>query len=620
MKFLYLILLIISFLHSKQSIIIIDKNSDSIKKFAALELKKHLELVLNQSIPILTDLTNDSFQQIFYVGINPNIKNQISQSNYTIDNNKIYLFGIDKIYKEENTQLETILNMKNSVGTLFSIYDFLYNELNVRWIRPGDEGIVFEVKKSFNFQNKEFSWNSNYGFTILRNDIWNYNKFVNDLNMSVYTPKELHFSKSEVRNLNNEDLLWKRRMKLHITNKPSYGHAFTKYWDKYGRTHPEWFALSESGKRGLNGYPKIDVTNQKFCITNENLQNQIVSNWKKDFKVHNQNVYNACINDMAGYCTCEYCKSHDSKDDEHKNFQEKSKSDRYIYFWNSLLNKTKDFNPNAKVIAYAYSEYRYIPKINRLENGIILGFVPRFFDTPNEIKINLDGWKDKGLSEIFLRPNDFNDDIGLPMGHEKYIYERFKIFSEMNLLGLDYDNAFNFNDWNLEGISRYILIQAFNNPNKSFEELENDYYDIFSNSKNEIKEYYQYWRKIFETKRLPFIKTAGGLENRILLYRNMDKYYASDDFDKTTAILTNALSKAESGTIKKLINKMIISNVHSKLIFETYTKKNDISKLIDYRIKHKDELSLCWPQVFRTEVRINGNYFKKAIYKILDNF
>lgn len=607
--------------YSNKALIILNNQADNIKIFAALELKKHLDLVLKENVLIESEYTNQDSEYIFFIGTQP-YKETLNknQSNYEIINNKIYLFGDDSILKNENTPLDTVLNMKNRVGTLFSVYDFLYNELGIRWIKSGDEGIIYKNEENLYLNNKSFSWNSNYNFRILRNDIWDYDKFVNKLKMETYTPKELQFSQNEVKSREKEDLLWKRRMKLDTSSKPNYGHAFTKYWNLYGENHPEWFALGDNGKRGVEGFPKLESSSQKFCVSNIFLQDEIVSNWKKEYEKTGNNIYNSSINDFQGYCSCDNCKHLDSEDKKHDEFQEKSKTDRYVYFWNSLLKKAKEFNPNAKLIAYAYSEYRYPPEKNILSDGIILGFVPQFSDLSNEIKEDLERWKSKGLKEIFLRPNDFNDDIGLPMGHEKFIFEKFKVFKDTKILGIDYDNAYSFNDWNFEGISRYILIQAFNNPNKSFEEIEDEYYDIFDDAKVEIKKYFEYWRNNFQNKRLNYINDFGGIEGRVNLYKNLEKCYTLEDFERTNQILENALVASKNDRIEELIKSMLISNTHAKLIFETYTKKKDIKELIEFRIKHKKELLLSWPQIFESEFRLNKNFYERIYNKILKNF
>jgi hypothetical protein len=627
MKYFYVFIFLTSLLFSKnidysqEAIIVLEKNPTDINIFAAQELQKHLQLILKQKILFNINEDLNNFNYVFYIGSTFYKNNQKNESNYIIENNKIYLFGDDKMIKKENAPLSTSLNMRNKTGTLFSVYDFLYNELGVRWIRPGDDGIIYKEKEKLNLNNKSFSWNSDYSFRILRNDIWDYKKFINKLKMNEYTPKELQFSKEEVEKREQDELLWKRRMKLDTSNKPSYGHAFTKYWEKYGNKHPEWFALGENGERGIHGFIKLEESRQKFCVSNISLQNEIVNNWKKDYKKNGSNIYNASINDSRGYCTCDSCKLLDSTDHIHEDFQEKAKTDRYVYFWNNLLKKAKEFNPNAKLIAYAYSDYRYPPQNINLNDDIILGLVPKFDDLPENTLDDLNKWKEKGLKEVFLRPNDFNDDIGLPMGHEKFIFDKLKVFKDTKIVGIDYDNSYSFNDWSFEGISRYVLLQAFSNPNKSFEEIENEYYEIFGSSKEDIKAFYMYWRNNFEKKRLKQIKDAGGFHGRRFLSQNAKDFFNAKDFDNTNKILEKALKNINSNNIKNLIENIIISNNHARLTFEALDSKANYEKLVKYRLKHKEELSLCWPQVFNTENRLsNSNYIEKVFLKILDTF
>jgi len=618
---------------SKQAIIIINKNSDHIKKFAAKELQKHLELILNQNILITTSDANTTSKYKFYIGKNKlfdNIKLKSEESLYTIDKNSIYLYGDDLIIHKHKTPLETVTDMKNKTGTLFAIYDFLYNELNVRWTEPGDQGIFYIEQKNLDLKNKKFTWYPTISFRYFRNDIWRWDKLTNEkINMYKYTPKELQPTQQYVEKKKFEELIWKRRMKQATYAKPAYGHAFTRYWDKYGKKHPEWFALGANGLRGLEGSKSHIAKRLKLCISNNDLQKEIINTWRKDFlKYKNYNIYNACINDSRGYCRCKECRAldHDLKKYPSKNFEIESKTDRYVYFWNQLITEAKKFNPKAKIIAYAYSDYRYPPKYQKLKDDIILGFVPKFTDLPQTTKKALKQWKAKGLKEVFLRPNDFNDDIGMPMGHEKYIFDRFKLFKkDTSLYGIDYDRTYTFNNWAYDGLAYYILANTINNQKRSFEDIEKEYYATFGTSSSDIEKFYQYWRNNFETRRLPFIKEYGGFGKRHKIYHDIEKFYTLEDFNITNNILNKALHHADNTYIKKRIKKIILANKHSELLFiaiKNNTKK-DYQNLISFRIKHKKDLILSWPMVFYVESKlanINGvNIYIKKIIRKIDN-
>jgi len=616
--------------YSTEAVIILHKNSDKVKQFAAKELQEHLELILNQNILITTSDVNTTSKYKFYIGKNKlfdNIKLKSEESLYIIDKNSIYLYGDDLIIHEHKTPLETVADMKNKTGTLFAIYDFLYNELNVKWTEPGNKGIFYIEQKNLDLKNKKFSWYPIISFRYFRNDIWRWNKLTNKkINMYKYTPKELQPTQQYVEKKEFEELIWKRRMKQGTYAKPAYGHAFTRYWDKYGKNHPEWFALGANGLRGLEGSKSHIAKRLKLCISNNDLQKEIINTWHKDFlKYKNYNIYNACINDSRDYCRCKECRAldHDFKENPSKNFETESKTDRYVYFWNQLITEAKKFNPKAKIIAYAYSDYRYPPKYQQLKDDIILGFVPKFTDLPQTTKKALQQWKTKGLKEVFLRPNDFNDDIGMPMGHEKYIYDKFKVFNDLHLVGVDYDRSYNFNNWAYDGISYYILAQAINNPNKTFKEIEQEYYSTFKNAQTDIEKFYKYWRTNFEKNRLAKVDNFGGFSGRRNLYKNIEQFYTINDFIVTNQILQEALRKVNDKTVKRKIEKLIISNKHSELLFIAIKNKTkqDYDNLIHYRINHKKELNLSWAMVFYTENRltnIDGTniYIKKVIRKL----
>jgi hypothetical protein len=623
--------------YSNEALILIKSDTDHIKQFAANELKKHLELILNKKILIIEDNPYNNinnYKYIFYIGQEfLKIKEQLKAetSMYKISNNKIYIYGYDKIKKRYSSPLETVTYLRNSIGTLFSVYDFLYNELNVRWIEPGDSGILYNQNKTLVFKDKLYIWYPKVLFRYFRNDIWRWDKYTNrnKINMYKNTPKELQYTKEYVAENELKELLWMRRMKQGIFSKPPYGHAFTKFWKKYGKNHIEWFALGGNGKRGIEGSKSHNEKRIKLCVTNDKLQNQIVNNWKKSFKKRKNNIYNACINDSKSYCRCKKCRAldNDHKKVPSKDFEIETKTDRYVYFWNQLLKKTKSFNKDAKIIAYAYNEYRYPPKNINLYDDIILGFVPKFNDTPFETKQNLKKWKEKGLKIVFLRPNDFNDDIGMPMGHEEYIYNKLKIFQKLDLYGIDYDRSYNFNNWYYDGISYYIIAQAIINPTKSFETLENEYLEIYKNSKNNIKKFYKYWRDNFKNKRLLKIKENGGFSGRRNMYNNIKDFYKIIDFDITDKFLYDALDNSIDDKVKNRIKRLIIANKHSRYLFIAIKNNtvNDYKKLINFRIKYKRELNLSWPMVFYVENKLSNitgmnKYIKKIINKLTTYF
>ena len=98
-KIFYLVFLFSTVLfaqYSNKALIILNNQTDNIKVFAALELKKHLDLVLKENVLIESEYTNQDSEYIFFIGTQP-YKETLNKnkSNYEIINNKIDDFYLD---------------------------------------------------------------------------------------------------------------------------------------------------------------------------------------------------------------------------------------------------------------------------------------------------------------------------------------------------------------------------------------------------------------------------------------------------------------------------------------------------------------------------------------------
>ena len=115
--------------------------SESGQNAAAAELKTHLDLITGKSIPILNPGQIKSGSYAFYVGKVPAgvpVKFQPEEARWKVTPKAAYFYGD-----------------KNS-GTLYAVYDFLENELGVRWPYPGD--IAFEPQEKLKIRNRQNSW------------------------------------------------------------------------------------------------------------------------------------------------------------------------------------------------------------------------------------------------------------------------------------------------------------------------------------------------------------------------------------------------------------------------------------------------------------------------------
>ena len=120
--------------------IVIPKESDSIKRFAALELQKHLRLITGHDFTITNEIGEAS--KSFMVGIKPESDQEPlgdEEARYLVTEKLVYLYGDDQIRRRRGSDQNNALDSKrNRAGTLFAVYNFLENELGIHWIEPGD--------------------------------------------------------------------------------------------------------------------------------------------------------------------------------------------------------------------------------------------------------------------------------------------------------------------------------------------------------------------------------------------------------------------------------------------------------------------------------------------------
>ena len=419
-------------------------------------------------------------------------------------------------------------------------------------------------------------------------------------------PKAFQLSQNEVETKKMEIQLWLKRMRMGKRRHFSYGHAFTNWWKEYGKKHPEYFALNKYGKRSPR-YPSKPHT-IKMCVSNPRLHKQIVENWLKTRG--KQTVINVCENDSGGYCRCNKCKALDvpRKGEKFGTVM----TDRYIHFANKVQRLARKKVPNAQTVMYAYSVYRFPPRKVKVDDGVILGFVPKLFTSYNKLEEYYKSWHRAGARNLFLRPNDMHIDLGLPMGFEKKMFDNFKICLKYGAFGTDYDSLHNY--WPTSGIANYIIARAVAEPEKLFEFWENEYCNTFGKAADDIKKYFAYWRnEIWEKRLMPdretIIKKGRYGNFRRGLMWNIQNYYKKVDFDKTDKMLQNALKKELSPAELKRVETLVLANKHARLLYQALKAKNarptDIQKihkaakaLVDFRIKNKTRLNYDWRSLF----------------------
>ncbi|OGV54649.1 MAG: hypothetical protein A2017_19205 [Lentisphaerae bacterium GWF2_44_16] len=604
----------------------VPRKSDSVKRFAAEELAKHLRLITGQQIFVNATGESKTGDDInFFVGMRPAGEDRALKSEearYLIrDSGTVYLYGDDEVRSRGKDDAEEIADWRYTrTGTLSAVYNFLENELGVHWIEPGDKGIIYrEMKKLELKPSGIFSWVPKFQQRHIRLGGWKM-KFIDSKKESI--PSEFIPAEKEVDEKNFENAVWYRRMRLGRGLLLDYRHAFTEWWDEYGKSNPEYFGLNEQGKRGppVSKNKKGELKARfKMCVSNPGLIKEIVRKWQKNLKVTNlkdAHIINACENDgTPGFCRCEKCMALDTRI-EGENFYAHL-TDRYIYFWNEIIKEAVKYDKDAKVVAYAYSYYYYPPRREKVLPGVILGFVPPLLINLNEY---FSVWEKAGVKEMFLRPNQLAISTAVTAGTERLVFNDFIIALKHGAVATDYDCGFGF--WNSSGMLYYILAKAHTDPGKTFEYWEDEYCSLFGEASSYIKEYYSMWREIFEKRNVPLIMEKykekirmDDTDTRYIMLNDIERYYNEKDFEKGAEILNKAFKCNVSKNQKENIEKLITGNEHARLTVAFLKEVNCIDeknvmeenkekaleaagKLLDFRRENKNKINMSWPVLF----------------------
>ena len=262
-----------------KAVIVVKKDADGVIQFAGKELQKYLRLITGRKIPIADEIKKGQFPFIF--GTPSGVKLQPEEARWEVTGEAVRLYG-DSTYTGTNRiQLYKILDLRAKSGDLTAVYDFLEKQLGVLFLAPGPDGISYEPRKKLNLKEGKNVWIPTLSYRYLWPDRTNAaarkrfkdKKFPGNalapLDFVVTNEKEYHSKKFET-------FLWLKQQRIGRSKEYAFGHAFTDWWARYGKTNPEYFALV-NGKRGPKHASRPKWV--KLCVSNPAVWKQIVANW-----------------------------------------------------------------------------------------------------------------------------------------------------------------------------------------------------------------------------------------------------------------------------------------------------------------------------------------------------
>jgi len=402
------------------------KKENPQQKIAADELEKHLGLIAGR--------TGDGAGFRFVFGKPSGAKSAPYTSFAKREGNTIWFWGDDKGQRRYPYY-----------GSAFAVYGFLEKLLGVKWVRPGDDGIVF--KKCTQVDIPE-NWAYEYRYP------------------------------SETALMRRADPEFGRRMRYAERRPFKYGHAFRNWQKRFLKDHPEYLGLAPDGTRGvIEKY----VGREKLCLSNPEVIDVIINDWKAKGA---GKYLNLCPNDgTPGYCFCDGCRALDADRPGEPFFHHKT--DRYLNFWNRVMAKAVEVNPNVQGITYIYSYYRFKPRRERIQfpDNMLFGMVPSMND---DYQGDYEGFKAAGLKRFFFRPNYLSYRGKLPRGLEKYLYDTFHFYHKEGSFGIDYDGG----PSPVKEIEYYVVFRQVAFPELSYDTIIDEWCSQYGAAADTVKAYH----------------------------------------------------------------------------------------------------------------------------------
>lgn len=466
--------------HAKAEIILATNSSKKARGYANI-LKQHLDKITAADFKIKYSENNSSNSPRIILGLYSNIKSKLTKSDIVSD-----------ITQDEEIFLKTsgdtlIISASDEEGLRLALYTFL-ESLGCRYLWPGELGKVIPQKSTLYAPELSIREMPKLVMRNIRMSVPGRGRSASALARIGLNPKKYSDDYGRLLNLDQQDESWYAWHRLGSRKKIARGHSFNDYYKKYGKLHPEWFALQANGTRSQF----LSEARPRLCHSNQYLIEEIATNVIKQFDAKPQSeTASICLPDggYTTFCLCEKCRRIDpinappiTMQNYLKGFPEPfeyvSLTDRVISFSNRIATEVAKKYPDKKLSIYAYSLYSNPPVSVKPHPNLLIFLVGMNYENEDARQTALNDWTNWASlgNQMFFRPNCLlaNRKKIMPQNFSRKIFNDFKYIYNHNLIGTDFDSCLN--NWALDGLNAYILAKAHWNPDKlDYDDLLQDY-------------------------------------------------------------------------------------------------------------------------------------------------
>jgi hypothetical protein len=371
-------------------------------------------------------------------------------------------------------------------GTRYAVTTFLEDQLGVRYLWPGELGKVVPRRDTITVADFQRRFTPPLAQRRVRS-LGYHDRLQVGLDRLGFTKADYERLQAEARHTEAESPDWFGWQRLGGTLNLNSGHAFGHLWAKYGKDHPDWFALQPNGSRDQSRNPD----RARLCVSNPELIAAIAREKIEELD-RNPGLLGVSLGPNDGgyttFCTCPKCEALDSPKGRkvmladftggsRRDFEHVSLTDRMVSFWNAIAEQVAKVHPDKLLVVDAYSAYAAPPVERKLHPNLVVRFAPLGYHDEDYRQESLRDWEawSKAAKRIYFRPNLMllGRRDGLPLLYVHKFGEDFRHLAGHGMLGTDFDGCCH--HWATQGLNYYVVARLQWDPEQDADALVRDY-------------------------------------------------------------------------------------------------------------------------------------------------
>lgn len=496
--------------------IVVASVEDKVLKFAADELKTHLDAITGGSFAVLTNPAPG--RAAIRIAYAPDLERQQLRIK----------FGDNGVSLESGAFPE------------YAVWDFLRDFCGVSWLDPTEAGTVmpknpdlavhrtdrtdrpFAKSRDPGMMSGERTFMCAYSPELWQRGSAGWTNFLKTAYPSAF--KRGHFGEVN-RAISNRKNLFLRRMKaggdwVHANH--SFYWYYDRFWNskhpRFERFRPELFAKGYGGEKGAaegitRAYDSAKEPPQ-LCYSNPETVRQVVDDIRAYFDnggftaagyrnlgrkgyVWGRNAY--CIEPMDnnGFCKCPECTRQYRYDLKGAAAQH---SDYWFTFVNAVAREIAKSHPGRKIATLAYHSRYGVPSF-RLETNVVVHFcfssnrVPSKRASIERQENQMRNWRAAypgqpfGLWLYNTFPKEFSDRVThvncFPGFFAKTLQSEYRLFKELDISESIFNCGF------VDDYENFLSLRWMWNPDEPLERLEQEYFSAYGAAARPLREFYR---------------------------------------------------------------------------------------------------------------------------------